>query len=558
MTSTRSQVARSDDTPAARGARHSGSSPWPLLVIFLAALALFLPPSLMGVVTFDEGFIVTGAMQVLHGKLPYRDFLSLYGPGQYYFIAGLFAVFGERLVVVHVAHAALLAGFAVTVFALARTAARRQRAVQVIIVLVFAGITLYVQPNVGYAATSAGLLLLWATLAFGRWVDDQRWTTLSLASVLVGIAGVFRWDFGLFGLLAFAITIAALVPSRPRDLWRVVRTGVCAAGPALAIMAAVYVPLLVVLSDPARWYHEILRYSLVEFPKWRNVEYLRPLYWALTTSLRTGDGALFSTSALRLAYVALPASLILATLAVVGVRLLRGRRALPDRASAQSLLLCLVALFLLHQMRVRPHLWQGFPGVVASLPLLAYVIDVIPARLRSSWGLRTAGVVGGLILGGLLGHAAFTNGSHAIDGRAIALDTPRATGVRVDPEFAYYADLVNHVRSRTREGEAIYSGAQDHSRLYINDCMLYFLTGRPPADRFLELEPGISNTRAGQREIIASLRDKSVRVVVLYAIDSNEPNLTAVSNGVHDLDTFLAEHYRPSMTFGPYTVLEAK
>ena len=146
----------------------------------------------------------------------------------------------------------------------------------------------------------------------------------------------------------------------------------------------------------------------------------------------------------------------------------------------------------------------------------------------------------------------------AIGSRAIALNVPCAKGVRVEAEWAHYAELIDYIRSRTADGEAIYSGAIDHSRLVINDCMLYFLANRPPADRFTELEPGFANTRSGQREILKALQDKSVRLVVLLDWDSNEPNLTSVSNGVRDLDDFLAEHYRPSRKFGRYTVLEAK
>lgn len=297
---------------------------------------------------------------------------------------------------------------------------------------------------------------------------------------------------------------------------------------------------------------------MVEFPKWRNVEYLRPLYSALATSLRDGSGALFSTSILGLSYVVLPVSLVLATLGVVGLRLVQGREVLSDRASAQSLLLCLVSLFLLHQMRVRPSVVHAFPAVVASLPLFPYILGVLPAHSRFTLAMRTVGLVGGFILGSLLFQAAFINWFFAFDTRAIALNVPRAAGIRVQRELAYYAELVNYIQSRTNDGEAIFSGAVDHSRLYFTDCMLYFLTNRPPADRFVELESGISNTRAGQQEIVKSLREKAVRVVVLLAMDSKEPNLTSVSNGVHDLDDFLAEHYRPSRKFGPYTVLEAK
>jgi len=54
------------------------------------------------------------------------------------------------------------------------------------------------------------------------------------------------------------------------------------------------------------------------------------------------------------------------------------------------------------------------------------------------------------------------------------------------------------------------------------------------------------------------LREKAVRIVVLLDRQSTEPNLTSVSNGIHDLDGFLAANYILSRVFGPYTVYEAR
>ena len=45
--------------------------------------------------TYDEGLVLVGADRVLRGEMPYRDFWTLYGPGSYYLLAGLYRVFGE-------------------------------------------------------------------------------------------------------------------------------------------------------------------------------------------------------------------------------------------------------------------------------------------------------------------------------------------------------------------------------------------------------------------------------------------------------------------------------
>jgi hypothetical protein len=138
---------------------------------------------------------------------------------------------------------------------------------------------------------------------------------------------------------------------------------------------------------------------------------------------------------------------------------------------------------------------------------------------------------------------------------------PKASFARVSRDggspaaWARYKDLVSYIQAHTEVGEAIYSGAKDSSRLFVNDAMLYFIADRPSATRWVEMEPGLSNTLKGQQEIIDELQSKGVRLVVLWDIVShNEPNATARSNGVHVLDAYIAENFPERKTFGDCTV----
>jgi hypothetical protein len=162
--------------------------------------------------------------------------------------------------------------------------------------------------------------------------------------------------------------------------------------------------------------------------------------------------------------------------------------------------------------------------------------------------------VAGFVIGAMLFNAALDGILGPRGAWYLQFDTPKTAGIRIEPERQPYADLVNYVHSNTHPGEPIYSGVKDHSRLFINDAMLYFLVDRPPADRFLELEPGISNTRSGQQEIIDALVRKNVRLIVLSDILSNEPNLTSRSNGVGILDEFIRANYRFYKDFGNQAV----
>lgn len=212
--------------------------------------------------------------------------------------------------------------------------------------------------------------------------------------------------------------------------------------------------------------------------------------------------------------------------------------------------LALLCLCLLNQMRVRPNIWQGFPALVASLPLAILLLNYHKVFILRSKLLVITFAFTGLMLGAMLFYVGFKGLLGSTSEQLVPFNTPRSSGVRVEPGTKPYIELVKYVQDNTTSGEPIFSGVQDHSRLFINDAMLYFLTNRPPADRFLELEPGISNTRRGQEEIINALKQKNVRVIVLSDFLSNEPNLTSRSNGVKILDEFIRANYHFDKSFG--------
>lgn len=68
----------------------------------------------------DEGIILQGAVRILHGEIPYRDFFSFYTPGSYYWNALLLRVFGESLLVPRTALVAYGALFSASTYLLSR------------------------------------------------------------------------------------------------------------------------------------------------------------------------------------------------------------------------------------------------------------------------------------------------------------------------------------------------------------------------------------------------------------------------------------------------------
>ncbi len=524
------------------------------ILILLSATAIFLPHSLIGINIFDEGIIAAGASLILDGKLPYRDFHLVYGPGQYYLTAALFSLFGEDLLITHVTHAFLLAALGLIIFNYTKQIGAQSRSALLMLIL-YIGITLFAQPNVGYPAITSIFFLLLGGLTLGRWATTSQAAMLAIASLSVGMAGLFRWDFGIYGLSAFGLSLlghilqAGYKARSSKDKPGILIT---AFAPVLAILALVYVPLLVIYSSFSLWYHEVPYYLFNEFAKWRNLEFIRPAIMELAGS----DNVIaLSKSILKLAYLGLPITIALLSLSTIAYMAFRGRwRSGDNQQFTSTIYLACLCIFFLNQMRVRTHLWQGFPAMISSLPLIVFLLRYYKMQIQNSIVFSTTLPAMGFLLGTMLTNVALQTLLDTSDKQLVPFDTPRSSTIHVQRYMQPYIELVNYIRTHSRPHEAIYSGVDDHSRLFMNDVMLYFLADRPPPDRFLELEPGMSNSSDGQNRMIQVLQQSQVRLIVLASILSNEPNLTSRSNGVTSLDEFIRKQYTPKANYLNYTV----
>jgi hypothetical protein len=78
------------------------------------------------------------------------------------------------------------------------------------------------------------------------------------------------------------------------------------------------------------------------------------------------------------------------------------------------------------------------------------------------------------------------------------------------------------IKTRTRVGEPIFSGAVGHDRLFGTDVLLYFLTDRPAPTRYYELNRGLMASETVQAQIVDELERQGVRTVVLVDWPSTE------------------------------------
>ena len=529
-----------------------------LLIVFAVLTTIALGPGVMGGLNrFDEGFVVTGAMLIRRGWLPIQDFYVIYGPGQYYLTAAAFQLAGENLMVSALLHMALLVTLGTLLLVHARTLCRDHRALVVVVALGFIVVTGVIRPNRGYAAVPASLCVLLSLLGLQRWGRRGNLAALSCASVCAGLAGLFRWDFGIFGLLALALTLAWVLWTQHSPLRRFAVTLAVAVLPGLAVLVAGFAPFLAD-GNAGRWFADVPLFLLRELHIWRNLDFIAPTIEALRAAYTTVNLWALAYRASDLLLAALPFVAAGAGLVISALRIRRSR-GVVDVGDTVALMLALVVLFMLNQVRVRSSLIQGYPAIVLSLPIMAYVLGLAlqPARAARRWPVAL-GLVAVWLLPAQVLRSEWLAALHQ---QAVPGGPMRASQLRISQRAANLQDwrdsaaLIHHLQATTAPHERIYSGVSDTSRLWINDALLYFLADRLPATRWVEMEPGLSNTPSGQAEIIEALQRYGVRTVVLWSqSQTREPNATARSNGTHDLDDYIRTHFEPDQVFGDHAV----
>lgn len=547
---------------AKQGAHSGPRARCVLIVCAFAIAAVTLAPTVFDEPDrFDEGFIASGAMMVLRGWLPVRDLFVIYGPGQFYTVAALYHVFGEDLAVSRAMHVLLLALWAAVAAVSAFTLSRQSIGVAAVAALAFTFGAAFANPNATYPAIPAALLLVASTWGLARWFAARSASPLLAASLMVGIAALYRWDFGVFGFFSLAMTVLVVHANARSTRRQAALDLVLLAGPFALVIAAGFGPLLYA-GGWQRWLDEVPLFMIREFAKWRALSLVEPTLVRIAESWAAGDGLGLARAGFRLLFAGTPFLLI----TMAGVRLLsrarRGANAL-QLADVLALATALLALCLLNQMRVRATLWQGFPAFAVSLPLLGYLLQGAAIRGRlSRRHARAVGLAVSVLVLVLLPFYLIKDGVRdGLTGKWVQLHLPRANGTQIPRwldkrgEWLVYPEMVEFIRANTAPDEPIFSGVQDTSRLVLNDALLYFIVDRPSATRWIEMEPGLTNTLAGQRELIEVLERSKVRVLVLWNKLSTEPNATSRSNGVHLFDAFVRANYAVARQFGDYLVM---
>jgi hypothetical protein len=535
-----------------------------VLVFFGSYLLLFFGMRRRPVV-FDEGLVLTAAMRIAANQIPHRDFFVLYGPAQFYILAGLFRMFGESLLVERLFDLFTKALLVTSVYAITSAYCRRPIAACTSLAALlwvfslnqWAGAPL-IPVSVLNLVGSALILPVFAGSA-------SRWR-MCAAGGIAGLASLFRYDTGVALLLVHTCVVAFAVYPQCSGIWNRLRAFRSLLWPYLLGFALVVaVPAFSYLSAaPAHFLvNDVVGYSSKYYYRGRNLPYpaigihtvenlalylpiaiaALALYVFLTQYFRTGRQQNANTPP----WVGFLFTFGLLTVAMYLKGFVRVSLVQMYLAIVTSILL--VAVLWQNRSRVR----GPFPMFIGCLTALS-VLAVAAAAFREGRNAYLAQVTVPEYI---------WSRAHGVVPREQTVWCSSKNPLTIGFCFLSETDrvrVIEYISSHTTPDQFIYVGLRQHTKIFANDNLIYFATQRLPATRWSELDPDLESRYDVQTEMVHEFETKPVPFIVLDSeFESiNEPNDSSKSSGVTLLDDYIRSKYDQVESFGVMSVWKKK
>jgi len=527
---------------------------WQAILVGIAAVAYFLAPAFRDAVSVqDEGFAVYGASRVLHGDVPYRDFLIEYPPGIFYLLAAVFKIFGTTLVVERLCDVSIRIIIALIIYVIARRLSSHLLGLAscASAVLLLGSCGFY-----GYAVFPAVAFSLSSALALMLFMEHGKPIWLLVSGSLTGLTAVFRHDFGLYTFVpaVFVLTLFCLsTPTRVSRskavasawIYYVLGTALVV-GPVLAFLA---------MTVPERdlWfdlidYHITLDHKVSALPipaAFPNLGTFIAEQRILTYLLMIKREWLPFYSSL-LIYVSF---LVLFTSAIFGM-INRGAR--YTHRTWSGLLITLIGLLYYCQPWNRNDHIHRVPTL-----LISSIVLVVIVSKKDHLNTLVRVIVAALVIVNFL-----------VNVYDPLLRWRRSVTRKVEPpcnlEKAPYLrcdipnqrEAVQFIAANVPPNAKIFVGNTQHAQICGYDLMFYFLADRRSGTKFANLLSGVTTRLEVQQQIIRDLNLNRVNWTVLYsgAQNCSEQNESQADSGVHLLDDFIREQFRFVVQHGNYQV----
>lgn len=583
----------------------------PLLAIFFGLLYLLVhfKEQFIGLEHFDEGFRLYTASLILDGKVPYRDFYVLYPPGYLYFLAFLFKTFGTNIIVARIG-TLFVQSFSVSLaFILSSLTGS-----------IYFGVITAISLIIFHTDIQLGVvpLIFIESLCISFYLRNYNKNFIFIAGLFCGIMSFFRIDFSVYSFIISILVIIIIELHKGLENFRIFRFSKLITLFKLTLPFYIgfilgIIPLLIYLLKVGiynSWQYLVVYTHQISIARRLPFPVFLPNYFNYIQSFPNIPTEELSKSLINswpFYFIFVVPLVSIFDLIIRKKLLIKSPNSFFMRVLF-SISIFIYSLYFLYRPDIE-HTWtiyffifilipSFFDGIyhlinnsfllkyfvlsilVLLFPLFwsQYYIDLLStyflllipivvvyhvmSNKRDILSKNIPCLIFFLFISNfiLLDHLRTYRSSQFYPQDTKLLEIPRAGGVMISKKAeGDYENLVKYISNKTKAGDVIFSGSTRHDKIFINDTMLYFLTGAKAATKYWQFEPMYKNQQH-QMDIINDLDRTRPNYIVLWALASisNESNESSISSGVFLLDNYIKERYEPIKKFGNYIVLQRK
>ncbi|MBM2815534.1 MAG: hypothetical protein HW421_2296 [Ignavibacteria bacterium] len=504
-----------------------------------------------GINPYDEGLITVGAEQITNGNIPYNDFRTLYPPGQFYLFSVILSAFGNKLIIFRMASVAINLMIAFYIMLITRKVFNRSSGILPFLLAsaLLGGFGLYGRPS--FTAVLFILIEIYYLLEF---IDSRKSINLLIAGATIGVATLFRHDFGAYAFAAtflFLLSISIVNPDfRKKSAFISIIREVFYFASGFIFVLLPYVFYLFYKVPTGELYDALIAFPMQIYPEYRSLPTpLRNLIATFSINSQSKNIRLF----LEAAQFLIAMHLFMISILSIAKTFIKNRIEIKNKIHWKNLVIALTSLFLFHQAIYRSDFEHIIPALLISLPLIEvfrrllsktklrisffYILVLLILIFPVTWKARDLSV--------------FLNNN-----KTNYFTLPRAAGIRDAKDWvSNFNAACRLLKDSTKENEKIYIGSERHDKLVGCDVMAYYLAERLPATKYYELQPGLTTTAKIQNAIVFDLALNKVRYIMLVRQqDVTEKNKSAVSSNVFILDDYIKSNFTLFRQFGAYSI----
>lgn len=498
------------------------------LVVFVVSSALY------SLNLYDEGVILVGAGNILKGLIPYKDFWTLYTPGQFYLFA-ILEVFSKDVLILRVF--SLLINFAL-IFVGYKFFDKRKNITWLYLLIVASVFSLY---PLFFRSVISGVTLISANLIFLiKYFRSSNKKYLLYAGSIMGFAAIFRHDMAGISYLIFIILLPMIdikfnkinfKQSLKSLLYYILGTSL------------IFIPLLLyflinVKSDEL--INQLIYFPMNDFSNAREL--------GLPNFID-----LLSLNSIKDIVVGLWESLLFYFPVLIGIytfiRIILNFKSISnDTKIILYLLISTSFVFYVHAL-LRPDTEHVIPSVIISLIILLKNFELTQNNKFQKFVKATLIIFFVTV---------------PIMYKIIDLNRYVINGTKFNSENISYiygpkygGELINKVsnaiESNTNINDKIYLAPGSHFKVDKNAILLYYMTNRQPAVKYYEVHPGISDSKPVQNYLIKNLKLNNAKLIVkehIYSLE-DKSNTTII-------DKYISNNYIKINNYDNFDILIRK